>query len=125
MKKCIALALAITLFVLNGSSQDKFYFYFIEFRNTGKGEVELKPENQVFYPDIDKLLVSSRVTNKRGVEEITGRRYASYTEAFNTLSGEGLEFVGFANLGSFGGATAAIAGDVRVNYMIWRKKRPN
>lgn len=116
--------ITITLLLIGISSfaQDRYQYYFIEIRTTGKGEVELAPENQVVYPDIDSLLVSSRAKNKRGIEEVSGRKYASYSEAFNRLSREGLEFVQFANLSSFGGAASMLAGDIRVNYVIWRKR---
>ncbi|MBI3137985.1 MAG: hypothetical protein HYZ15_05325 [Sphingobacteriales bacterium] len=120
MSKIISIALL--LISISSIAQDKYQYYFIEMRNTGKGEVEVEPENQVVYDDIDSLLVTSREMNKRGIEEVKGRKYGSYTEVFNRLSREGLEFVQFANLGSFGGATAMLAGDIRINYLIWRRK---
>ncbi len=116
---CIVIALTISL---STAAQDRYQYYFIEIRTTGKAEIELAPENQVLYSDIDSLIVSSREKNKRGIEEVKGRKYDSYSAAFNRLSAAGLEFVQFTNLSSVGGATAALVGDIRVNYVIWRRK---
>lgn len=119
MKKIICI---ISLFISLQLAAQEYQYYFIELRTTGKAEVELSPEMGVTYSDIDSLIVSSREVKKNGVIMVTGRKYASYSAAFNRLSREGLEFVQFANLSTVGGGTAFIAGDIRINYTVWRKK---
>lgn len=95
-------------------------YFFIEIRATGKMEVELQPEQGVI-SDIDSLLVASRETKKNGAVIVTGKKYESYTSAFNSLASAGLEFVQMANVSTVGGATAALVGDLRTNYMIWKR----
>lgn len=120
MKRIIFILLI--LISLDAAAQNTYKYYFIEIRPTGKGEIEVAPENGVNYPDIDTLLVASRETKKNGGVIVTGRRYNSYSDVFNRLSTEGLEFVQLASLSSFGGATAMLATDLKVNYVIWRKR---
>lgn len=103
------------------SAQTSYKYYFLEIRTTGKAEVEITPEMGVTYEDIDSIIVKSREIKKNGAVIITGVKYPSYSAAFNKLSSVGLEFVQFANLSTFGGATAFISGDIRINYVIWRK----
>lgn len=119
--KRMLIILLISLSV-KATAQNSYQYYFIEVRPTGKGDVEVLPEHGVTYPDIDSLLVASRETKKNGAVITTGKKYASYTEVFNRLTAQGLEFVQFANLSSFGGATAMLATDMKVNYVIWRKR---
>jgi hypothetical protein len=98
-----------------------YKYYFIEIRATGKAEIALKPEGNIVYSDIDSL-VCERSTDNRGKEQVKEKRYSSYSEAFNKLSSAGLEFFQFANLPTFGGGTAIIAGEMRANYMVWRRR---
>ena len=117
----LMLTLAGIFFTTNISAQT-FQYYFLEIRTTGKAEVEITPESGVKYDDIDTLIVSKREPGKKGIDIVTGKKYESYSSAFNRLSRAGLEFVQFANLSTFGGGTALLAGDIRINYIIWRKK---
>ena len=120
MKKIIVL---LSLFMaVTAAAQTKYQYYFLEMRTTSKAEVEVTPEMGVKYADIDTMIVSKRETKKNGAEVVTGKKYNSYSAAFNTLSAAGLEFVQFASLSTFGGSAAMLAGDIRINYMIWRKK---
>lgn len=73
------------------------------------------------YADIDSL-VCARSTDNRGKEIVKERKYGDYSEVFNKLSAAGLEFVQFANLPTIGGGTALIGGEIRMNYMVWRKR---
>jgi hypothetical protein len=100
----------------------KYTYYFITINPTSKGEVEVTPELGVVYSDIDTFLVAKRETKKNGAVEVTGKRYNSYSAFFNSMSMHGIEFVQFANLQEYGGATRMIAGDIRSNYTIWRRK---
>lgn len=102
-------------------AQKPVQFYFIEIRPTGKMEVELKAETGVTYPDIDSLLIGSSTTTKKGAVITTGKKYDSYTAAFNALSGAGLQFVQFANLSTMGGASALLTSDVKTIFTIWKK----
>lgn len=120
MKKLLVAIL--TIICVNVQAQTSYQYYFIEMRPTGKGEVEVAPELGVTYTDIDSLLVAGRETKKNGAVIVTGKKYDSYSALFNRLSREGLEFVQMAGLSSFGGAAAMLATDLKVNYLIWRKR---
>jgi hypothetical protein len=98
-----------------------YRYYFFEVRATGKAEIAIKPESNTVYPDIDSL-VCERLTDSRGKEQVKEKKYGSYSEAFNRLSAAGLEFFQFANLPTVGGGAAIIAGELRANYMVWRRK---
>src|SRR5690348_12482168 len=104
MKKIL---LCLSIFIsFCAAAQTKYQYYFIETRTTGKMGIELSPETGVTYSDIDTLIVASREVKKNGNTVITGKKYESYSAAFNALSAAGLEFVEFANLSTIGGATA-------------------
>lgn len=118
MKKLVL----IGLLLFTKAAQAQYLYYFLEIKTTGKAQVELAPEMGVTYDDIDTLIVSNRETKKNGAVVVTGKKYESYSAAFNSLSAAGLEFVQFANLSTIGGATAFIAGDIRINYTIWRRR---
>lgn len=121
--RLVIISLCLLIGKLSYSQDAPVYtYYFLEIRTTGKAEVEITPEMGVKYPDIDSLIVSKREPKKNGGENITGVKYPSYSDAFNKLSSAGLEFVQFANLSTFGGGTAMLAGDLRINYIVWRKR---
>lgn len=119
MKCIIFLLLAFSCIKANGQV---YKYYFLEFRATGKLEVEIKPEDDAEYSDIESLIVSKRDTSKNGRVNIVGKKYKSFSNAFNALSASGLEFKEFVTLNIVGGATGILAGPLPVNYMIWRKK---
>ncbi len=121
MKKIITLLCLLAVLKSGAQNTQPVQYYFIEVRPTGKLEVELQPEMGTTYADIDSLLVATRETKKNGAIIITGKKYSSYSAAFNTLAGAGLQFVQFANLPTSGGATAALVGDLRITYMVWKK----
>lgn len=79
--------------------------------------VQITPEVGVTYEDIDTLIVE-----KRKGQNVTGKKYESYSEAFNSLSSAGLEFVQFVNLSTIGGATSFIS-DLKTNFILWRKRK--
>ena len=99
----------------------KYQYYFLMISTTGKLGVLIEPEWGVNYPDIDSLIVSKREQRKKN-DVITGKKYESYSEAFNSLSNAGLEFVQFVNLSTVGGGTAMLVGDIRINYTMWRRR---
>jgi hypothetical protein len=113
----------IFLLVLSAKvSQGQTYrYYFLEVRATGKMEIAVKPEFDAQYPDIDSL-VCVRTTDNRGKEIMKERKYLSYSDMFNKLSAAGLEFVQFAWLPTVGGGAQLIGGEMRVNYIVWRRK---
>lgn len=122
-------------FALNGFSQvstqpsppakasaDIYKYYFLMIKTTGKMGIEIEPEWGVTYEDIDSLIVESREARKKGGFDISGKKYDSYSAMFNALSAAGLEFVEFASLSTVGGSAKVLVGDLRLNYVIWRKK---
>lgn len=111
----------VFLLISNFSYGQTYKYYFFEVRPTGKAEVAIKPEGNTVYADVDSL-VCERSTDNRGKEHVKEKRYAGYSEAFNGLSGAGLEFVQFTNLPTVGGATQILAGEIRANYMVWRRR---
>lgn len=111
----------VFLLISNFSYGQTYKYYFFEVRPTGKAEVAIKPEGNTLYADVDSL-VCERSTDSRGKELVKEKKYGSYSEAFNKLSSAGLEFFQFANLPTFGGATQILAGEIRANYMVWRRK---
>lgn len=118
MKYVFTLIISVCAFF----AQAQYKYYFFQIKITGKSEVQLIPEREILYPDIESLIIEKRDTSKKGTETVTAIRFQSYSEAFNKLSAAGLEFVQFTNLPTVGAGTAFLAGDMRVNYIIWRKK---
>lgn len=118
MKKVMIM---LFVFLCIKANSQVYKYYFIEINTTSKAEVELSPEWGYKYEDIDSL-VCKREIKSNGKEDYKGKKYKSYSEAFNALSAAGLEFVQFASLSTVGGATRLIAGDIKVGYTIWRKK---
>ena len=99
-----------------------YQYYFIEGRPTGKLQIEVWPEKNAVYPDIDSLVCGKREKNKTGVEEVTGKVYNSFTDFFNQLSRAGLEFVNYYKWNTAGGATGLLVGPVFSDYFIFRKR---
>jgi len=120
----VILFIIIILFPIFSMAQKSliYKYYFLEIRPTGRGEVEITPEMQVKYEDIDTLIVLKREMRKNGYENITGKKYSSYSSAFNILSNAGLEFVQFVYLPTYGGATGMLVSEMRINYIMWRKR---
>jgi hypothetical protein len=110
------------LFAINATAQDTYQYYFVQGRPTGKLEVEVWPEKGIVYPDIDTLLVSKREKNKKGVEEIEGKKYESFSAFFNALATTGLEFVNYYKWNTAGGAAGVLGGRLEGDYFIFRKK---
>ena len=107
--------------IANAQDAPQYKYYFLMIRATGKAEVEISPEMGVEYPDIEPLIVGKKEQKKKG-ESITGKKYESYSDAFNVLSATGLEFVQFVTLPSVGGMTIFVAGDMKLSYTMWRKR---
>lgn len=125
MKILLFCILLLTTFSANCQSQPvlpKYQYYFIQMTPTSKVEIELAPEDNVYYADIDSLIVTKVEINKKGYRQVTGKKYDSFSAAFNALSGAGLEFVQFAYLNKVGGMTAVWVGESRIGYSIWRKQ---
>jgi hypothetical protein len=114
MKKItLAYIIVVLAFAANAQGTMEFNipiykFYFIKIASQGKGSVIVIPEDNVFYPDIDTLIV-----DRKGTKAV-GKEYHSYTEIFNALSKKYLEFVQFMNTNNGWGA--------ETNVMIWRKR---
>lgn len=101
-------------------SAQTYQYYFIESRATAKGEVAINPENNMLYSDVDSLLCER--SDIRGREVVKERKYPSYSDMFNRLSREGMEFIQFVYVSKIGGAAQLIAGSGQTVYMVWRKK---
>lgn len=107
-------------------AQDKpkevYSYYFIEASPTGKLGIEVAPEKGIVYQEIDSLLVTERTVSRKGVPEVVGKKYGSFSEFFNLMGKHGLEFVNHYKWNVVGGGTSILAGRMEVDYFMFRKK---
>jgi hypothetical protein len=112
--------LLITGLVLSFSSfcQTGYKYYFFTVRPTGNAKVELTG----LYPETDSLLLEKIEVNRKGDTTYVFKKFDNYSTAFDALSAAGLEYVEFRSLPAIGGFTKMLVGDVRVDWIIWRRR---
>jgi hypothetical protein len=106
------------LFAINAAAQTKYQYYFYAIRPTGKAEVELSGR----YPETDSLLIEKIEVNKKNDTTFYLKKFSSYSDAFNALSALGMEYVEFRNLPMIGGFGKMLIGDIKTDWVIWRKE---
>lgn len=115
MKKLLLIAL---LLISVQAFTQTYKYYFFAVRPTGKAQVELTGQ----YPETDSILIEGMDVSKKNDTTYNYKKFANYSEVFNALSAIGLEYVEFRNLPMVGGATRMLVGDIRVDWVIFRKK---
>lgn len=103
MKYLIILAV---LLVSGACHSQTYRYYFFNISATGSKGVTIATEKDMAYPEVDSLIVSTREGKK-----VTYKYFTTNTDAYNTLSKAGLEFVSFMSDASILGAAT-----------LWRKR---
>lgn len=116
MKKLLCICLLFYSYTC--CAQARYNYYFFSVRATGKAQVEFSGT----YAETDSILVENFEVNKKGDTTINYKKFKSYSDVFNRLGTIGLEYVQFASLPMVGGATRMLVGDIRIDWVIFRKK---
>ena len=87
----------------NAQSEGNYKYYLFAIAITAKGEIVLGPDKEKY--DIDTAY--------------SGKKFDSYSQIFNLLSGLGLEYVNQFSTANF----VSLSTNARFDYMVWRRRK--